>query len=91
MVYGHFVLHRIKGVYRLTIEEPLRGKLLVEAQMKHMAYHDDLTGLPNLRQMKEQLDELLGFTRACIGVAVINIDRFKAINDSLGYSAGTRC
>ncbi|EES71397.1 diguanylate cyclase (GGDEF) domain protein [Paenibacillus sp. oral taxon 786 str. D14] len=80
----------LKGVYRLTIEEPLRGKLLVEAQMKHMAYHDDLTGLPNLRQMKEQLDELLGFTRACIGVAVINIDRFKAINDSLGYSAGDK-
>jgi len=83
----YFVL---KGVYRLTIEEPMRGKQLAEAQMKHMAYHDDLTGLPNLRQMKEQLGELLAFSQACTGVAVINIDRFKAINDSLGYSAGDK-
>ncbi len=80
----------LKGVYRLTIEEPMRGKQLAEAQMKHMAYHDDLTGLPNLRQMKEQLGEFLVFSRACTGVAVINIDRFKAINDSLGYSAGDK-
>lgn len=80
----------LKGVYRLTIEEPMRGKQLAEAQMKHMAYHDDLTGLPNLRQMKEQLGELLVFSQACTGVAVINIDRFKAINDSLGYSAGDK-
>ncbi|WP_178022036.1 EAL domain-containing protein [uncultured Paenibacillus sp.] len=80
----------LKGVYRLTIEEPMHGKQLAEAQMKHMAYHDDLTGLPNLRQMKEQLGELLVFSRANTGVAVINIDRFKAINDSLGYSAGDK-
>ncbi|WP_068786729.1 putative bifunctional diguanylate cyclase/phosphodiesterase [Paenibacillus phocaensis] len=80
----------LKGVYRLTIEEPMRGKQQAEAQMKHMAYHDDLTGLPNLRQMKEQLGELLVFSQACTGVAVINIDRFKAINDSLGYSAGDK-
>jgi diguanylate cyclase (GGDEF)-like protein len=80
----------LKGVYRLTIEEPMRGKQLAEAQMKHMAYHDDLTGLPNLRQMKEQLGELMVFSQASTGVAVINIDRFKAINDSLGYSAGDK-
>ncbi|MGG6312498.1 putative bifunctional diguanylate cyclase/phosphodiesterase [Paenibacillus macerans] len=80
----------LKGVYRLTIEEPLRGQKLAEAQMKHMAYHDDLTGLPNLRQMKEQLAEFLTFSRTPTGVAVINIDRFKAINDSLGYSAGDK-
>lgn len=83
----YFVL---KGLYRLTIEEPFRGQQLAEAQMKHMAYHDDLTGLPNLRQMKERLGECLVFSRARTGVAVINIDRFKAINDSLGYSAGDK-
>lgn len=83
----YFVL---KGVYRLTIEEPFKGQQLAEAQMKHMAYHDDLTGLPNLRRMKELLAENLAFSEVCTGVAVINIDRFKAINDSLGYSAGDK-
>lgn len=87
----YFVL---KGVYHLTIEEPYRSQQSVEARMKHMAYHDDLTGLPNLRSMRESLNELInsqgkdGHER--IGVAVINIARFKAINDSLGYSAGDK-
>ncbi|MNZ62053.1 Phytochrome-like protein cph2 [compost metagenome] len=86
----YFVL---KGVYRLTIEEPLLGRQAAEERMKHMFYHDDLTGLPNLRRLKERLHKLLsarGHDERCIGVAVVNIDRFKAINDSLGYSAGDK-
>ncbi|MNO27180.1 Phytochrome-like protein cph2 [compost metagenome] len=86
----YFVL---KGVYRLTIEEPLLGRQAAEARMKHMFYHDDLTGLPNLRRLKQRLGKLLvshGREGKRIGVAVVNIDRFKAINDSLGYSAGDK-
>lgn len=86
----YFVL---KGVYRLTIEEPLRDRQAVEARMKHMFYHDDLTGLPNLRRLKEKLSKQLdlhGSKDLRIGIAVVNIDRFKAINDSLGYSAGDK-
>lgn len=84
----YFVL---KGVYQLTILEPFRAQQTIEARMKHMAYHDDLTGLPNVRRLKETLSAMLSSTpreREEIGVAVINIDRFKAINDSLGYSTG---
>ncbi|MEK4509603.1 putative bifunctional diguanylate cyclase/phosphodiesterase [Paenibacillus sp. FSL K6-2524] len=86
----YFVL---KGVYKLTIEDPFQGQLIIEAQMKHMAYYDDLTGLPNLRKMRECLGgslESCGEGSNRIGVAVININRFKAINDSLGYSAGDK-
>ncbi|WP_055109029.1 putative bifunctional diguanylate cyclase/phosphodiesterase [Paenibacillus ihumii] len=81
----------LKGVYRLTIEEPFRGQQLAEAQMMHMAYHDDLTSLPNIRRLKEQLAFHLapeGRSGLYTGVAVININRFKAINDSFGYRAG---
>ncbi|WP_110933630.1 putative bifunctional diguanylate cyclase/phosphodiesterase [Paenibacillus bouchesdurhonensis] len=83
----------LKGVYRLTIEEPFRGQQLAEAQMMHMAYHDDLTNLPNLRRLKEQLAIHLapeGKAGLCTGVAVMNINRFKAINDSFGYRAGDK-
>lgn len=80
----------LMGAYRLTVEEPLRGQQQVEAQMKHMAYYDDLTGLPNLRQMREKLSESLGMPHTSTGVGVIHIDRFKAINDSLGYGAGDK-
>lgn len=85
----YFVL---KGVYHLTIDEPFRVQQAVEARMEYMAYHDDLTGLPNLRRLKQMLAALIDSDNkhepVRAGVAVININRFKAINDSLGYSAG---
>lgn len=90
---GFSYYYVLKGVYRLTIEEPLRRQQLAEAQMMHMAYHDDLTNLPNLRRLKEQLAIHLapeGKAGFCTGVAVMNINRFKAINDSFGYRAGDK-
>lgn len=83
----------LKGVYQLTILEPFQVQQKIEARMKHMVYHDDLTGLPNIRRLKENLGEMLGTsskTSELTGMAVVNIDRFKAINDSLGYSTGDR-
>ncbi|HEY4391631.1 MAG TPA: EAL domain-containing protein [Paenibacillus sp.] len=89
MVISYYFV--MKGVYRLTIEEPFRSQQAVEAMMKHMVDHDELTGLPNLRRMKEELNGYANRSGAsCIGITVINIDRFKAINDSLGYSAGDK-
>jgi len=88
MVISYYFV--MKGVYRLTIEEPFRSQQAVEAMMKHMAYYDELTGLPNLRRMKEELGNATRSGASCIGITVINIDRFKAINDSLGYSAGDK-
>lgn len=83
----------LRGVYRLTIEEPFRYQQQTEAQIKYMAFHDDLTGLPNRRRLKERLEEYLGSsneTELGTAVIIVNINRFKAINDSLGYSAGDR-
>lgn len=90
MLSYYFVL---KGVYKLTIEEPLRYQQLAEAKIKHLAYHDDLTGLPNRHSLKENLQrQIEQSTHSGISTAVIvvNINRFKAINDSLGYTAGDR-
>ncbi|ANY77637.1 hypothetical protein BB934_04805 [Microvirga ossetica] len=52
---------------------------------------DPLTGLPNRRHILELLDEALAAseaTGACLCVAIIDIDRFKAINDRHGHEAG---
>lgn len=88
MAFSYYYV--LKGIYTLTLEEPIQEQQKVKAQMQYMAYHDELTGLPNIRQLKERLAYFLSTGKRCIGVAVVNMNRFKAINDSLGYSAGDK-
>ncbi|MNK35322.1 Phytochrome-like protein cph2 [compost metagenome] len=90
MLSYYFIL---EGVYKLTIEEPIRYQQLAEEKIAYLAYHDDLTGLPNRRKLKETLQEQIEISRisrVSTAVIIVNINRFKAINDSLGYSAGDR-
>ncbi|MGX7708100.1 sensor domain-containing phosphodiesterase [Methylobacterium sp. Gmos1] len=62
-----------------------------DAQLAHMARHDGLTGLPNRALFRDSLDRRLAALRrhggAC-GVLCLDLDAFKAVNDSLGHSAG---
>ena len=56
-----------------------------------LAYHDNLTGLPNARFVREHLELGLRGVRErgrMVAVLFLNIDQFKRINDSLGYEAG---
>ena len=62
-----------------------------EAKIRHEAYYDSLTGLPNRRDFAERLTETLKRAKRTgnmFGVLFLDIDRFKLINDSLGHHAG---
>jgi len=52
-----------------------------------LATHDPLTGLPNRTLFHERLDELLSDARS-IAVLLIDLDRFKEVNDTLGHALG---
>jgi diguanylate cyclase len=62
----------------------------MNAQLHHQASHDALTGLPNRRLFFERLASMLSDTGrgTRFAVMVIDLDRFKLVNDSLGHGAG---
>jgi diguanylate cyclase (GGDEF)-like protein/PAS domain S-box-containing protein len=62
-----------------------------EEQLHHMAHHDGLTGLPNRLLFMDRLQQAMSKAdrnQSLIGVAFVDLDRFKTINDSLGHEAG---
>lgn len=75
------------------LEEASRQRELLVRQLAHQASHDPLTGLPNRRAGDESLAVALqqaDFAAAPLCVAIIDIDRFKHINDRYGHQAGDR-
>ncbi|MGU3542434.1 EAL domain-containing protein [Methylobacterium sp. A52T] len=63
-----------------------------EERLLHDAVHDSLTGLPNRELFGDRLDAALAFAgqdqRLKPTVIVLDVDRFKGINDAIGLSAG---
>jgi diguanylate cyclase (GGDEF)-like protein len=64
-----------------------------EAQSRHQAMHDSLSGLPNrhhfVTRLQEALDAVVQFrVNMRVVVAYIDIDRFKDVNDTMGHQAG---
>lgn len=58
-----------------------------EGRVRHLAYHDTLTGLGNRHQLDETLATLTS-ARAPIAILFLDLDGFKTINDTLGHAAG---
>ena len=69
----------------------LTEKRRSEAEISKLALYDVLTGLPNRQRMKVALDQALAQARSSYradALFLLDLDRFKAVNDTLGHPAG---
>jgi diguanylate cyclase (GGDEF)-like protein/PAS domain S-box-containing protein len=63
----------------------------LEEEMRHRAFHDALTGLPNRVLLQDRIAQQLAATRRTAliaGVLFVDLDDFKVVNDTLGHSVG---
>ena len=62
-----------------------------EEALRHLAYHDNLTGLANRALMEDRITQAIEHAKRydfVVAVLLVDLDRFKPINDSFGHSAG---
>ena len=73
------------------LKDEIQERRLAEEQVRHLANHDALTGLPNRRLLQDRLEQAIvrgKRTRAQGAVLFVDLDHFKLINDSLGHRVG---
>ncbi|MFZ4806099.1 MAG: putative bifunctional diguanylate cyclase/phosphodiesterase [Hyphomicrobiaceae bacterium] len=92
---GRFIFVRrrqVAGGGVVSTHEDVSEQRRSEAKIAHMAHHDALTGLPNRVQLGEQLEQALTFVKrgGSIAAHLLDLDHFKAVNDTLGHAAGDK-
>src|ERR1700761_5540877 len=74
-----------------TLFAQVQARIVAEEQLRHLAEHDDLTGLLNRRALIAHLDRRLAEGQpGPVALVFLNLDRLKAVNDHLGHKAGDR-
>jgi diguanylate cyclase (GGDEF)-like protein len=84
--------YQVPGAPRqiMVTARDVSDQVALRQQVAHLTFHDGLTGLPNRAYVEERTRDVLrdATTTSRIGVIFLDLDRFTAVNDSVGHGAG---
>ena len=75
----------------VSVQRDINARMALHEQLRFQATHDQLTGLPNRAALDGHLAKALdpdGGSRPAVAVGLIDLDRFKEVNNALGHEAG---
>jgi diguanylate cyclase (GGDEF)-like protein len=76
------------------LERQIRRRSEVEKELRHLAYHDQVTGLPNRVYLFDRIEQCIQRAARVGGyryaVLYLDLDNFKLINDTMGHDRGDR-
>lgn len=75
----------------VSVAEDISDRKHAETTIRHLAYYDPLTGLPNRRLFRDRLEQARNAalrSSNLFGLMYLDLDRFKHVNDTLGHEVG---
>ena len=74
-------------VQYIGVQNDVTARVDAENELRHLADHDPLTGLPNRAALQRRSQELLSKGRP-VALLFVDVDAFKAVNDEVGHEGG---
>jgi diguanylate cyclase (GGDEF)-like protein len=77
----------------IGLQKELTELVQKEAQVRHLAYHDGLTGLPNRSLLQDRFDQAMSQAERHhkpLALLMLDLDEFKRVNEKLGHASGDK-
>jgi len=84
-------VHESSPAHYVGIVRDITGRKAQEEALRHQALHDSLTGLPNRLLLQDRLEQAVSTGKRynrTFALLILDLDRFKNVNDTLGHSVG---